>query len=205
MKEVFFLSYLGENIRKYRKLKGLTINELADLSKSSVSSISLIETGKRDPTFKVILNIAQALQIDIAKLVTSPEAIVFEHSIDFIMNFVDGTVLLTGTSKSSADDIVTWSLVVNISEEGHLIEEFHFKTNNETYSCSSFYHSQLKPYFLQQRFLILLRNAVEIDTTYLETKKTGINWNKFQEIIYSFQDIIFKLQQNETRSKASID
>lgn len=44
---------LGENIRKERELRGLTLEELAELTGLSSSYLGLLERGERHPSFKV--------------------------------------------------------------------------------------------------------------------------------------------------------
>ena len=51
------------NIRKYRKLKGLTQQQLADAAGLSVMSIRRYETGARDPSENVVKSIAEALRV----------------------------------------------------------------------------------------------------------------------------------------------
>ena len=60
------MSYLGENVRKYRKLRNYSITELAERSNCSPATISQIENDKRDATFKMLLSIASALNIHIS-------------------------------------------------------------------------------------------------------------------------------------------
>ena len=49
------MSYLGKNIRILRKSNGLSISELAKLSKASPASISQIENGKEMQHLKSFL------------------------------------------------------------------------------------------------------------------------------------------------------
>lgn len=52
-------------IRELRKKQGLTLIDLAQRSGISKSEISEIETGKRDPRFSTIVNLAEALNVSI--------------------------------------------------------------------------------------------------------------------------------------------
>ena len=54
---------VGENIRKFRKQKGLTQEKLAEESRIDPKSIIQIENGKRNPTLKTLRRIAIALEI----------------------------------------------------------------------------------------------------------------------------------------------
>lgn len=62
------LKNLGLNIKSERIRKGLSQEELAELCDISRNSISLIETGKINPTILKVLDITKALSIDINKI-----------------------------------------------------------------------------------------------------------------------------------------
>lgn len=54
----------GELIRTERKLKGLSISKLAELTGVSQPYLSQIENGKRNPSYEIIHKIKKALDID---------------------------------------------------------------------------------------------------------------------------------------------
>ena len=56
---------LGKLIKHRRKVLGLTIRELADLAGMSKTTISQIELGVSNPTFEVLLNIFEYLNLEI--------------------------------------------------------------------------------------------------------------------------------------------
>lgn len=62
-----------ENMKKLRKAKGLTQKELAQLVDLSESQISLIESGKRFPSFEALLKIAEALDCESTDLLSTRE------------------------------------------------------------------------------------------------------------------------------------
>jgi len=63
---------LGEQIKHYRKLRGLTLFQLAQLSQVSVDYISKIERGKMDNVgFKTLSKISSALNVDVRDLLPS--------------------------------------------------------------------------------------------------------------------------------------
>ncbi len=62
------LNKIGLNIMYFRKQKGLTQLELADLSDYSRNHIQQIETGKVSPSIETLLIIADVLDIPVAKL-----------------------------------------------------------------------------------------------------------------------------------------
>ena len=59
-----------ENLKKYRKAKGLKQKELADMVGVSESSISQYESGKKTPSFEIALKLAEALDCESADLVS---------------------------------------------------------------------------------------------------------------------------------------
>ena len=61
----------GENVRRVRKRAGLTQEHLASVSGIHVSYISGVETGKRNPTLRVILTLSSALGVKPADLFES--------------------------------------------------------------------------------------------------------------------------------------
>lgn len=56
------------NLKYYRNEKGLTQDKLSEVSGISSDYLSEIERGKRTPSFKRMLLIAQALDIEVYKL-----------------------------------------------------------------------------------------------------------------------------------------
>ncbi|MCC4371765.1 helix-turn-helix domain-containing protein [Limosilactobacillus reuteri] len=65
---------IGENIRRYRKLRGLTQEKLAEFSDLSVKFISMVESKKsQNISIQRLEKIADALDISLATLVSIPE------------------------------------------------------------------------------------------------------------------------------------
>ena len=60
---------LGKAIKLCRTQKNLKQADLAEKASLSVSYLSLIESGKRDPSFSTIENIALALEIPLSILI----------------------------------------------------------------------------------------------------------------------------------------
>ena len=55
---------LGKLIKNRRKVLGLTIRELADLTGTSKTTISQTERGVRNPTFEILQNIFEYLNLE---------------------------------------------------------------------------------------------------------------------------------------------
>jgi len=66
---------LGRRIRTLRNLKGLTQQELGHQADVDYKFIGEIERGNMNPSFKVLVKIARALEVDI------PEILRFEQEI----------------------------------------------------------------------------------------------------------------------------
>lgn len=62
------LKKFGENLRKLRKSRKLTMEALANLADIELSQVHRIETGKINPTLTTIMILADALAIAPAKL-----------------------------------------------------------------------------------------------------------------------------------------
>ncbi len=65
MSEKNRLKNLGINIKSERLRKNLSQEKLAELTNISRNSVSLIETGKINPTILKLVDIAKVLEIDI--------------------------------------------------------------------------------------------------------------------------------------------
>jgi len=59
---------LGRQIRRYRKLAGLTLDQVAGRVGKPAPYLSLLENGKREPRLNLIIALAAALDVDIAAL-----------------------------------------------------------------------------------------------------------------------------------------
>ena len=58
----------GEKVRKLRKEKDISQEELAEKIKRDPRTVVAIETGKRNPTLNTIYKIAQALNVSLSEL-----------------------------------------------------------------------------------------------------------------------------------------
>jgi len=67
---------LAQNIKKYRKIRGFSQEELSDKANTSTTHIGMIEIGKKFPSVKMLEQIATALGVDTPELFTT-ETVVF--------------------------------------------------------------------------------------------------------------------------------
>jgi len=68
VRNIKFLNRLAKNLKKARKAKGLTQEELAFKSGLALSQIARIETGRLNSSVCTIYVLLQALEIDANKL-----------------------------------------------------------------------------------------------------------------------------------------
>lgn len=61
----------GQNVRYWRKQRGMSQEDLAERAKIHVTYVSGVETGYRNPTLKVIGRIAEALGVEANTLFSS--------------------------------------------------------------------------------------------------------------------------------------
>lgn len=63
-----FYKLLGENIKRYRKVKGLTQQELADKLGISLNFMGKIEVAFSKPSLDTLIKIAEGLNISVSDL-----------------------------------------------------------------------------------------------------------------------------------------
>jgi len=73
---------IGENIKRYRIEKAMTINELASTVGVTPSTISRYETQNREPSLSILSKIATSLGVTIANIVT--DSTITNKIIDFL-------------------------------------------------------------------------------------------------------------------------
>jgi transcriptional regulator with XRE-family HTH domain len=63
---------IGNNVRKFRKKKGLSQEKLARLADISLNALTKIESGfAKKPTIQTVVKLAKALEISLDELVKS--------------------------------------------------------------------------------------------------------------------------------------
>ncbi|MBR1775685.1 helix-turn-helix transcriptional regulator [bacterium] len=63
------LKNLGINIKSERLRRSISQEKLAELTNISRNSVSLIETGKINPTILKVIDIANALNVEVSTLI----------------------------------------------------------------------------------------------------------------------------------------
>jgi transcriptional regulator with XRE-family HTH domain len=62
----------GSNVRARRRAKGITLEAFADEVGLSYSYVGELERGRRNPTLKVVEQVAAVLNVEPVKLLTAP-------------------------------------------------------------------------------------------------------------------------------------
>ncbi|WP_374950691.1 helix-turn-helix domain-containing protein [Mucilaginibacter sp.] len=62
------IKFFGQNLRKAREAKKLSMQQLANVAEIEKSQIARIEIGRSDPRLSTILVIAKALELDAVEL-----------------------------------------------------------------------------------------------------------------------------------------
>jgi transcriptional regulator with XRE-family HTH domain len=63
------LQQIGPRLKSWRQKRGLTLDELSELTDVSASTISRLEAGKRAPNLELVVPIARALRLELDDLV----------------------------------------------------------------------------------------------------------------------------------------
>lgn len=78
----------GQNVQKYRKLKKLTQENLAELIGVDATSISAIETGKYFVSAENLSKLANALDIEVSELFTFQDNVSNEKTYEDILKIL---------------------------------------------------------------------------------------------------------------------
>jgi len=102
MTESDLRAIFGENLKKYRTIKGLSQAKLAEILDISPNFISEIETGKRWVSSDTLVNFAEVLGVEAYEFLKSPQKLENELS-EFIESY-------TGKAAAAASEAVLRSL-----------------------------------------------------------------------------------------------
>lgn len=79
------LKLFGKQIAKIRSRKQLTQEQLAELIGYSTNHISKLESARTNPSFDLIMNIADALKVDVKELFDFENKNIIENYIKIIL------------------------------------------------------------------------------------------------------------------------
>lgn len=67
------INAIGPRLRRLRTARGLTLAELSERTGLSLSALSRLETGRRQPTLDVLIPLANSYRVSLDRLVAAPE------------------------------------------------------------------------------------------------------------------------------------
>jgi len=67
---------VAQNIKKYRRIRGLTQEMLAEQAGTSTTHIGMVETSKKFPSIKMLEKIARALDVDTPALFATEKIVI---------------------------------------------------------------------------------------------------------------------------------
>jgi transcriptional regulator with XRE-family HTH domain len=91
------IGVLGENLRRRRTRRGLSLERLSKASGVSRAMLGQIELGRSSPTVGVLWKIAQALELPITALMSAPES----HA-TIVLPEAEAKVLVSGDKRFSS-------------------------------------------------------------------------------------------------------
>lgn len=95
---------IGENLKRIRKIKGLTQDKLSELTKISITSIQRYESGKRQPTIESVNKIATALEVSVFELLDNKHDKAEYELLNGLSNGCDNLLNLVSSFEDSAKE-----------------------------------------------------------------------------------------------------
>lgn len=108
MEEINIRKIFGENVKKYRKQQGLSQEQLAEKLEISTNHLSVIETGTKFVTYKLLEKIVTELKILPSSLFQCTQTAENDESIQNKINFIinDEIELAANRIKNKLCDIL---------------------------------------------------------------------------------------------------
>jgi len=175
---------IGSKISKIRKQKGMTQEELSDLSKINLRTLQRIEKDENEPRGNTLKQICDVLKINIEEIVDfgkreDKSYLIFLH-LSILLNLIIplGNIILP---------LILWlnkkDTIVDVNNQGKNILNFQilFSLVNNLILIIGVYgkisHSYIFPYFIQIYFLLLILNILySIYVAYNINKKEIVNY-----------------------------
>lgn len=129
---------IGDNIKKYRKMKGLTQIDLGKLIGKSVSTIQKYESNSVKPDIDTIKNIAQKLDTSMSNIIGDDDELEFQAHIEGYADDIDvfykspSDVEIEKTYKEISENIDSLLSDKNIEKElNYKYDDFDIFEKNE--------------------------------------------------------------------------
>lgn len=175
---------IGSKISKIRKQKGMSQEELSDLSKINLRTLQRIEKDENEPRGNTLKQICEALKINIEELIdygkTEDRGYLVLLHLSIILNLIIplGNIILP---------LILWlnkrDAIIDVNDQGKNILNFQilFSLVNNLILIIGAYgkisHYYILPYFIQIYFLLLALNILyAIIIAYKINKKIIYNY-----------------------------
>ena len=99
---------IGENIKMYRKAKGLTQPKLRELIGKSESTIRKYEAGAVEPSFNILSVISEALGVEVEDLATRTYSSEEDANKELVKSFLYDTIQLIDDNFSSIQELMEY-------------------------------------------------------------------------------------------------
>lgn len=132
---------IGPVLQKHRKSRGLTLEQLAQLSGVSKSMLSQVERGQANPTFAVLWSLIRALRIDFDDLINAHSEVTEQDSVEVVsvprtpvMRSADGMARLSILNPFNLSGSIEW-YALEIDAGGVLDSAPHAKGTFEHFTA----------------------------------------------------------------------
>ena len=138
--------FVGERIRFFRKLKGCTMQELADAIGKSKSAVSKYENGEIAIDVSVLYDVAKVLQVSVGQLVDYPEQTVERGQPVVKSTFSEADTLFLYTYDGHSGQIVEGVIRIHGTETApQAAMYFGIPAHGGDYhECRSFYQGTVR-------------------------------------------------------------
>lgn len=176
------MSQIGNNIKKLRKVKGLSQQAFADMFNLTRGNISSYEEFRAEPKISVILQIAKYFSIPVAELLE--RQLTVNEILNFEDHFENSTVKLDSKTLTEIPFLNREYMQINSAVDFEALPKIYFPVYNK-HSMLAVEISDLIPHpvdFPYKEGAILFFEQVEIDILHTLDAKIGF---------YSYQNDLF--------------
>lgn len=172
---------IGENIKKYRKMKKMTQKQLSDLINKGIRTLQKYENDDITPPIKVLYDIAYALQVPIKNIIGNGNNIVYEE-LPGGYRIIDKTVMivndyLANTKYNPANDGIVDPRIFRqgLARTGKTLEKVSEETGVNIKVLESIKNNRLEIVPKDKIKLLALALSVGISVLLLEEEKAFVN------------------------------
>jgi len=148
------LAAVGSRLRALRKQRGITLEQLADSTGISVSTLSRLESGRRRPTLELLLPLARAHRVPLVGAPASGDPRIFPRPIKH-----GGSTWLPLTRNPGGPSVFKQIIPANPNAPGHAEQQVH-----EGYEWLYVISGQLRLVLGGKDFMLAAGEAAEFDT-----------------------------------------